>query len=491
MKFKKCLSFLFMALLTGVLCFSIRVNAININGNDVIYFVDTNEWGDPYIYMYSSSEGEAFSWQDSKGIMTDTGIDVDGRNLYAYTVDSSYGNKYDMIVFSSKNTGKQTKDLNYVRHNVMFAPYTTAQSDGKYDGEWYIKDKSSLSNLVGEAEALDSNMYTAASYSNLSTALIRANEILNTTYVLVGYYGESDYDTVVTDLQTAIDSLVVKNKVNLATVSGGNITIDNAYFEDNEAIEFNVTPLTGFDVTTITVTKVTGYNGDVPVLSSDPADITTLTVNANGRYSYNTATDDVYINAVFSKKIYNITTTVGELGNITPSGPVTVEHGDSKDFVITAREGYNIKSVVVNGVEYTLQNGTLSLNNITGDMNIVVTFEIKTYIVNIDGVDYQVTHGSKLSDLSNYNSIIAKDNYTFEGFKVVGTDEFFDTNETIDSNIRLTTVFTKNTQDDVVERKDSLGVPNTLDTIVISFVGLGISVLVMFGVVYYKKKKMN
>lgn len=503
MKFKKSLLFLFLLSLISLTFFSVKVDAITIMGNDMIYFVDTNDWGDAYIYMYSSSGGKAFSWQDSKGIMTDTGIDVDGHNLYSYAVDSSYNNKYDMVVFSSKSVGKQTKNLRYVRQNVMFAPYTTAQGNGKYDGEWFIQDKSELSNLASTAEALDSNIYTSASYSNLSAALSKANEILNTTYVLVGVDGESEYDTVISDLQTAIDNLILKNKITCSSSVGGSVNLSSNYFEDSETIQFSTITDEGFEVESVTVTRVTGYNGDTPILSSDPADVTTLTVDPSGTYSYVAGTDDIYINVTYSKKTYNINTTVGELGSITPNGPVTVEYGDSKDFVIMAKDGYNVKTVTVNGTEYTLKNGTLSLTNITSDMDVVVTFEIKTYIVNIDGVDYEVTHGSKLSDLSNYSSIITKDGYVFEGFKISGTEDTFDTTKSIDSNLKLTTKFTKIAQDSTTTGSndsldisnngdnDNLNVPNTGDVIVISFIGLGISILTIFGLLYYKKKKLS
>lgn len=327
-----------MTLIVAILYFSINVNAVSIKGGNVIYFVDTNDWEDIYVYIYGQNSGQAFDWQDSEGLMTDTGIDVDGHNLYSYTVDDRYDNKYDMVIFSSKNNNSQTKDLYYVRENVMFAPYTVAQDDGTYDGEWYIQDKSSLASLVSKAENLDSNIYTSVSYANLTTVLTEAENILDNPYVLVGYYGESEYDTVVLNLQTALDNLILKNKVNLATVSGGNVLLNNVYFEDNETINFNVVPSTGFEIENVTVTKVTGYDAGAPILSNNPEDVTMLTGDENGSYSYNAGVDDLYIDVAFRKKVYTISTTVGELGEITPEGPVKVEYGDNKDFVIKAKK---------------------------------------------------------------------------------------------------------------------------------------------------------
>lgn len=502
MKTKKIFLVLFMTLIVAILYFSINVNAVSIKGGNVIYFVDTNDWEDIYVYIYGQNSGQAFDWQDSEGLMTDTGIDVDGHNLYSYTVDDRYDNKYDMVIFSSKNNNSQTKDLYYVRENVMFAPYTVAQDDGTYDGEWYIQDKSSLASLVSKAENLDSNIYTSVSYANLTTVLTEAENILDNPYVLVGYYGESEYDTVVLNLQTALDNLILKNKVNLATVSGGNVLLNNVYFEDNETINFNVVPSTGFEIENVTVTKVTGYDAGAPILSNNPEDVTMLTGDENGNYSYNAGVDDLYIDVTFRKKVYTISTTVGELGEITPEGPVKVEYGDNKDFVIKAKKGYVVKSVLVNGNSYTLaEDGTLSLTNITSDMSIVVEFELESFTVTIDGVDYEMLYGSKLSDLVDYNNIITKENYVFKGFQIVGTNQMFDSDSEIFSDIDLETVFAKKNDDstagnngeqgNITNRVEDIANPNTGDSIVLSFIGFGVSLTMLIALLFYRKKKMN
>ena len=490
-------------LVVGVF-FVFGVSALTIQ-EDTIYFLDTNNWGEPYIYMYSNNNGEAFTWQNDAGKMTYTKT-VGSYKLYSYKVSSSYKNKFDRVVFSSKN-GKQTKDLYYVRTGTMFVTNTSAMGDGKYDGQWYVYDKSELEALVEKANNADSTKYTATSYNALKTPLEAANKALSQTYgsaatdVLVSMHGATPYDSIVANLKTAVDGLELKNKVNVAVTTDGSITINQEWYEDNELVEFTVKPLDGYEIKNITVTKVTGYNDDgEPILSADSDDIT---VTENFDYSYTLGTDDIYINAEFVKKKYTITTTVGELeaGSIEPTGPIAVEHGDNQEFIITANEGWVVKNVIVNGEDHSLTDGKLTLTNVTQDMTVVVQFEIKTYVIKIDGVDYQMPHGSKITELANYDNLIVKENYTFNGFLIKGTDKYFDVDTEIKEGIELTTSFTEIKKEESEEDKDATdsakpsidaddkNVPNTGDSIIYTFIALIVSVITVMGLVIYKKRK--
>lgn len=506
----------FILLLVGSVFFGFGVSALTIQ-EDTIYFLDTNNWGEPYIYMYSTSNGNAFGWQDNAGKMTDTEEDIcdtDGNcyNLYKYDVSSSYKGKYDMIVFSSKKAGKQTKDLYYVRTGTMFV--TEKKNDsGNRDGQWYVYDKTELEELVKKAEKADSTKYTASSYNALKTPLEAANSALEQTFstnfdsthtkdVLVGWDGVTPYDTIVDNLKSAVEGLTLKNKVNVATPAYGNININEEWFEDNATVEFTVKPSDGYEIVSVSVTKVTGYDSDEkPILSTESE---SLNISDTGAYSYVIGTDDVYIDATFKLKEYTITTTIGELeGTIDPVGPVTVKHGEGKEFTITANDGYDVEKVTVNGKEYSLADGKLTLTNITEDMEIVVTFKLKLYTVIIDDVEYQISHGSKITELANYDSLIAKENYTFNGFLIKGTDEYFDVDTEIKEGIELTTSFTEIKKEEPEEDKDATdsakpsidaddkNVPNTGDSIIYTFIALIVSVITVMGLVIYKKKKMN
>ena len=101
---KKKYNVIFLAVvMIFTLLFGIKIKAANIQLNDTIYFLDTKDWGDIYMYIFNSGNGtNAWGWQDEKGKMTDTGIDINNHNLYAYTLtDSYYQDYHNTIVFLS------------------------------------------------------------------------------------------------------------------------------------------------------------------------------------------------------------------------------------------------------------------------------------------------------------------------------------------------------------------------------------------------------
>lgn len=533
MKIKKSLLGLFLLFVIVVFVFSaFKVNALNMKANDVIYFVDTNDWGVSnsnaklYVHLWNSSTGDvAFGWQDDKGRLTDTETDVcdsngDCHNVYKFDISSEYGDKYDMIIFSASNVGTgssfQTKNLSYPGPNTIFTIYENSiqngDQHGRYSGEWLVYDRTELQELVNEASKIDVSLYTNATATTFTNALDAAKLVISTIYprneeemanykdVIVNADGSSSYDSLLSNLRTAMNGLVEKNKISVSTPVGGSVSIDSYYFEDNETINFKLIPINeGYEPTFVRVIKVTGYDGNVPILSTKEEDITNLDINDTGIYSYVAGTDDIYIDVAFNIKEYTITTTVGDLGTIDPNGPITVEHGTGKEFTITAKEGYNIKGVTVNGKDYVLKDNKLTLTDITEDMEVVVTFEINTYVVKVDGVDYRISHGSLLSDLSSYNNIITRNGYKFEGFKLAGTDKEFDLNTKITSDIELETEFTLIPVEPEEDLEGGMGVvgpdtgnlnPNTSDSIVYTFVAMVISMVAMIGMLYYRRKKL-
>ena len=71
---------------------------------------------------------------------------------------------------------------------------------------------------------------------------------------------------------------------------------------------------------------------------------------------------------------YTITATAGSGGSITPSGNVTVLHGDSQTFTITPASGYRISDVVVDGASVGAVS-TYTFDNVTANHTISVTFQ--------------------------------------------------------------------------------------------------------------------
>ena len=116
--------------------------------------------------------------------------------------------------------------------------------------------------------------------------------------------------------------------------------------------------------TNITSPTVAGTTVQVPVggsITVEAYDITTgkvftQWVNAEPSLEIDTnpATfselyDDTEITVVLSTATYTITATAGTGGSISPSGSVSVTHGNSQTFTVTASNGYKIKQILVDG----------------------------------------------------------------------------------------------------------------------------------------------
>lgn len=514
-KFIKLLSTAFTIILM-ITCIT-KVNAETIKLNDKIYFLDTKDIGNVKMYIFNQSNGNAaWSWGDSKGSMTDSGKKINGHTLYEYTLTDSYFNDYhDSIIFTYDwNSGeKQTINLSYIRKNIMFVPSSTVITDNKLDGEWYILDKSELNELVSNANNKNQDKYTTSSYANLKYILdtkeykyddteearrrgykinfAGVKDVLNTDFVLVGHINNySIYDDAVTDLNDAINNLVEKNKIITSNNSNGIISLGSKYFEDNETINFTLTPSNGYQTKSITIKKITGYNTDgSPILSTNSNDITEINPNDSNSYSYDSNTEDIYIDVTFKKKTYTITTTMADAGTISPLTPITVEHGSGQEFIITPNEGYKIKSILINGIEYNFTDNKIKLENITEDTEITIIFELKEYIVTIDGIDYTLTYNSTIDELGGYENIIKKAGYKFIGFKIAGTNEEFDIKTKVTQNIKLETTFeqisTEENNNSISSDKEN---PKTGDKIIYSFLGIILATTGIILLIVFRKK---
>ncbi len=74
---------------------------------------------------------------------------------------------------------------------------------------------------------------------------------------------------------------------------------------------------------------------------------------------------------------FKITATADENGMITPNGEILIDEGESKDFIITPKDGYEIADVKVDGVSVLddVENGKYTLTNVQKSTQIVVSFK--------------------------------------------------------------------------------------------------------------------
>ena len=205
----------------------------------------------------------------------------------------------------------------------------------------------------------------------------------------------TNYKTV-TDIEI---SVVVKNKFVLSgVVNGGNGTISVSSLEvlEGKKAEVIFTPDEGY-----MIDKVLVEGTEVEVTGNK------LELTMDGHK----------LVVVSYKKIpFTVTVEDVEGATVDPSGVVTVNYGDNKNFTITANSGYKLIKVLVNGTEKTLDGNTLKLTNITANMNIKVVVEKIVYEV-IDGAEqtYTITEDTEArfkidADYSLFNNKVYVDN---------------------------------------------------------------------------------
>ncbi|WP_319579004.1 PKD domain-containing protein [uncultured Methanospirillum sp.] len=92
-------------------------------------------------------------------------------------------------------------------------------------------------------------------------------------------------------------------------------------------------------------------------------------------YSFTSVTDNQTIQAVFTKLYYTITASVtGTGGTISPGGAVSVECNNSQTFTFTPSSGYRVNRVWVDGVRVYPSGNSYTINNVTANHTIMVSF---------------------------------------------------------------------------------------------------------------------
>ena len=108
-------------------------------------------------------------------------------------------------------------------------------------------------------------------------------------------------------------------------------------------------------------------------------------------YTYSlTNIQEVHNIIILSEKIpvYTINATCGPMGNISPSGTISVKEGGSVTITGTADTNYEMDKVFLNSTSVTFSGNSYTLSNIQGDANIYVLFssgDTKFYIKEDNG----------------------------------------------------------------------------------------------------------
>jgi choice-of-anchor A domain-containing protein len=144
-------------------------------------------------------------------------------------------------------------------------------------------------------------------------------------------------------------TLIATAGPNGVIVPSGAVTVDHG-----GNLTFTITPDTGYHISDV---KVDG-----------------LSVGAVTTYTFSSVASAHTIEALFAINQYTITATAGSNGTITPSGSVTVDHGGSQSFTITANTSSRISDVEVDG-EMLGVTRSYTFSNVTSDHTISATFK--------------------------------------------------------------------------------------------------------------------
>ena len=103
-------------------------------------------------------------------------------------------------------------------------------------------------------------------------------------------------------------------------------------------------------------------------------------VGAVTSYTFTNVTADHTIAASFAIDTYDITASAGANGSITPSGVVTVDHGEDQGFTITPAANHHVADVLVDGSSVGAVT-SYTFTNVTASHTIAASFAIDTYTI--------------------------------------------------------------------------------------------------------------
>ena len=259
-----------------------------------------------YAWSTFNSNHELAGWP---GVgMTNTGNDI---YCYTHTAD---GERYDYVIFNGNS--KQTIDLNTINDtkgviNSLLYNFEESdlQGDGKYRGKWVVNDTTALENMVTEAKGLNANDYTINTYNSVTAALgdaVTASSVTNENkdqYNLgADYISQLTFDTDILDkltlvyddgtnkysseyltkynqLATAMNNLIKRKDIVVNNSTNGG-TLNASYKTNSDtSITINAQANTGYELESLTVKKITSYDGSNNPVFGESTNIDISSIN--------------------------------------------------------------------------------------------------------------------------------------------------------------------------------------------------------------------
>ncbi|NCA66958.1 MAG: hypothetical protein EOM87_02725, partial [Clostridia bacterium] len=230
--------------------------------------------------------------------------------------------------------------------------------------------------------------------------------------------------------------------VEIMPLTGGTIVVLSALpISYGGLLRYRVIPDTGYNVTSVTANSYTTPITQTGTIERSIADVRSAQT----------------LGATFERYAVSVTVNTGLGGSATPNGAFSVLYGDSLSVMITPNVGYSIGTVRVNQISKTINNGVLTVQNITTAQTINIQFVISQHTVSINlsnatssltNNQTTVTYGSSVSV-----TISANENFYIESITQRGLSTGTATAHAVTNNQTATVVInsvTENTRIDVV-----------------------------------------
>lgn len=298
-------------------------------------------------------------------------------------------------------------------------------------------------------------------------------------------YGKNKTLTIITNPGFDVDTVTVDGAD--YELDGGKVEIKNVQNDVNVEVSFKLKEYKiKVDGNEYNVAHNTSYSELLDIISPEKKGYNFIGLedkNGNLISSTYVVKGNDELTTKYERKNYKITLIVGKDGKVYDSSnneitsPITVSYEDDYTLKVVANEGYDVKEVIVDGVSYKLTDGKVEIKNVQKDIEVVVNFKLKEYIITVDGTEYKVARGTSYEDLIKQINITKK-GYLFKGIKD-SNGKLLDKNYVVDGDDKLEIIFEK---DPLVE------VPGTGDNI-IGYIMIFISALIALLVFFITRKK--
>ena len=417
-----------------------RLSRLTVNGTNVTSSVKDNQ------YTISSISGN-------------TTVVATFEQIPATTYSLSIQSRSGGAVTYNETTVKNTTQTFTVNEGVS-ATITITPDSG-------YRLASLTVNGTNVTSSVKNNQYTISNITTNTTVVATFEEIPATTFSLSiqsGTGGSVSYDGttitnktqsfVVTEGTSATITITPNTgyKLSKLTVNGTNVTssVSNNKYTIN-SISANTTVVVTFEQITYTLSVQATGNGTVTYNSTATKNKTnsftvnhgssaTLSISAdngyrlaslkvngtdvtssvsNNQYTISNITANTTVVATFEQipvTTYSLSIQSGAGGSVSYDGTTitnktqsfTIAEGSSATITVSPNSGYKLASLVVNGTDVTsgVANNQYTINNITANTTVVVTFKAIPQTISVDGINYEVRSAT------DYTLNVGKSNYS-------------------------------------------------------------------------------